>query len=83
MFQKAVVYAKNLGNLVEYVQNKRGMKPEDTLVKIGMDTGGDFVKVTLNVIDIPKYNEEEIKKRSSYGDGISPKQAKDTSVKGP
>lgn len=80
-FQKAVVYAKDLGDLVEYVQDKRGMKPEDTLVKIGMDTGGDFVKVTLNVIDIPKYNEEEIKKRSSYGDGISPKQAKDTSVK--
>ena len=56
-FQKVVVYTKGLGDLVEYVQNKRGMKPEDTLVKIGMDTGGEFVKVTLNVIDIPKYKE--------------------------
>ena len=39
MFQKAVVYAKDVGNLVEYVQNKRGMKPEDTLVKIGTVLG--------------------------------------------
>ena len=46
-----------------------------------MDTGGEFVKVTLNVIDIPKYNEEDNKKRSSYGDGIPHKQANDTIVK--
>ena len=80
-FQKPVVFAKHLGDLVSHVQNKRGVKPDDTFVKIGMDTGGDFVKVTLNMIDVLKYNENESVKRSCYGDGISPKESKDTSVK--
>ena len=51
------------------------------MVKIGMDTGGDNVKVTISVIDVPKYYGENEKRRASYCDGISPKQNKDTSVK--
>ena len=51
------------------------------MVKIGMDTGGDNVKVTISVIDVPKYYGENEKRRASYCDGISPKQNKATSVK--
>ena len=79
--QKTLVAVKNIGDLIQHIQKERGIAHEDKMVKIGMDTGGDFVKVTLNVIDVPKYYGEEEKRRASYGDGISPKQNKDTSVK--
>ena len=79
--QKTLVAVKNLGELVQHIQKERGIAHDDTMVKIGMDTGGDFVKVTINVKEVPKYYGENEKRRASYCDGIFPKQNKDTSVK--
>ena len=48
------------------------MKKEDCHVRIGLDSGGDFMKITMNVIDKAKHN---VDNRRYSGDGDS-----DTSV---
>ena len=42
-------------DLVEYVRKKRNVSKENCHVRIGLDSGGDFMKITMNVIDKSKH----------------------------
>ena len=42
-------------DLVEYVRKNRNVSKENCHVRIGLDSGGDFMKITMNVIDKSKH----------------------------
>ena len=51
------VVCPHLNDLVDFVKDRRNIEDENCHVRIGMDTGGDFLKVTMNVIDKSKHND--------------------------
>ena len=52
----------------------------DTEIKLGIDGGQGFLKVTASMTQDPSLQEEPTSKRSRYQDGYSSKDFKDTSV---
>ena len=46
---------EDVQDLVEKIRLARNISKEDLHVKIGADTGGDFVKITLSVLDKSKF----------------------------
>ena len=60
------------------VQQERGISIEHSDLKIGLDAGGEFLKVCLNVL-----TDEGVpaRKRLRFEDGISPKKFRSTSVR--
>ena len=51
------VLCPNLNDLVDFVKHRRNIKDDDCHIRIGMDSGGDFLKVTMNVIDKSKHKD--------------------------
>ncbi len=58
-FKRDVVVCKDLNGLADRIIEKRNMKEDHLLFRVGMDGGGGFMKVILNVFDLRE-------------DGISP-----------
>ena len=54
--------------------------PENVEMKVGVDGGGGFLKITLNIIDLEECAETP-KKRAKYSDGIEKSALKSTGVK--
>ena len=91
--KKPIVFCKDKEQFIAFVAHWRRVK--NPLLKIMIDGGGSFLKVSLSVIDVAVRFEEESrvntdflmeevkneKKRSSYKDGVAPKANLDTSVK--
>ena len=54
--------------------------PENVEMKVGVDGGGGFLKITLNIIDLEECAETP-QKRAKYSDGIEKSKLKSTGVK--
>lgn len=68
---KPVVYCNNVPKLVEFICNERKIGEKDFFLKIGIDGGGGFLKITLSMV------ENEINGRCKAGE----KNFKSTGVK--
>lgn len=81
MINSPTVYCSDIEGLVQYVIQER--KCMDTEMKIGIDGGGGFLKVCLNIMENSTSNSPGTSSphRSSYQQGIASKRMKDTSVK--
>lgn len=78
---KKIVYCNNLHKLMQKILESRRLSPFDKIhIKIGIDSGGDFLKVCFNVIETERAIDESKARRRRYSDGVSPKSKKDTSV---
>lgn len=73
-----VVYCKNIRECLQLVVQERSISLNDSELKIGIDAGGGFLKVCVNVM---VQEENSARKRLCYGDGISSKKFKSTSVR--
>ena len=81
---RSVSYCKDLLGLLQYLVKERGFESEEELrKKIGVDAGGGFLKVCLNLEEENSSHSENIavKKRSSYSDGAFSSHFKDSGVK--
>ena len=74
------MFCSSVGSLIEKVIDERDLRFEKLHFKIGLDSGGDFMKVCLNVIRSERSEEESVHKRRKYTDGVCPQSKKDTSV---
>ena len=79
---KPVVFCSDIKNLVITAVEKRGVNiHERILFKVGIDSGGDFLKICLNIIlPMQRLDASSHQKRIKYEDGVSPNQFKDSSV---
>ena len=78
--EETAVFCKDMQSLVEDVIEKRNLSGH-LLFKVGIDSGGDFLKICCNVInDRTDGFDEGPTKRSKYAQGVAPKAFKDTSV---
>ena len=80
--KRSVVYCNNLPGLLELVTNARGNTKDDCWQKTGMDGGGDFLKICLNI----EKNEKSVpstekKPRFTYSEGAFASKYKDSGVK--
>ena len=51
---KEIVHVKDVQEYISHVIRCRGVDEDDCLIKIGGDTGGDYLKITMNIIDMKK-----------------------------
>lgn len=49
-YDSPIVYCNDINELLDIVQQERGLCISDTTLKIGIDAGGGFLKVCLNVM---------------------------------
>ena len=77
---KPIVFCSSIGSLIERVIQERDLTFQRLHFKIGLDSGGDFMKVCMNVIRSDQQEEDSVQKRRRYSDGVCPKSQKDTSV---
>lgn len=81
---RTIAYCNDLKNLTEYICEARNLDLTDPsiCIKIGIDGGGGFLKVCLNIYSCDDFEcAAGDGKRSCYSDGIAPKLFKNTSVK--
>ena len=51
VLNRNLVYVQNTSTFVMHLISKRMLNPENTLVRISLDSGGSFMKVIVNVFD--------------------------------
>ena len=73
-----VVYCVNIEGLVNFVAEERGA--DDFELKIGVDGGGGFLKICLNILDSGEERYVQ-SKRARYEDGVASHILKSSSVK--
>ena len=81
---RSVSYCNDLSGLLQYLVKERGFESEEELrKKIGVDAGGGFLKVCLNLEEETHVQSENIskKQRFSYTRGAFSSQFKDSGVK--
>ena len=79
---RPVFYCKDLKGLISYVKEAREIHPRTScMLKIGIDSGGSFLKITLNICRIEDDLSSPQKKRQSYEQGASARHFKETGVK--
>ena len=54
-----MVHIRNLQEFFDYVMEKRNISPADCLLKLMGETGGDFFKFCMQVIDMTKVLKEK------------------------
>ena len=72
-----VVYCTDIDSLIDTVIEERGS--ENFELKLGIDGGGGFLKVCLNIVSLDE--KTTTSKRARYSDGVASKLFKSTSVK--
>ena len=78
---KPLVFCHNVEELVNYVLIERRMFENDLECKVGVDSGGGFLKLCINIFSHSDFeNTHEKTKRRKYSDGFSIKDEKNTSV---
>lgn len=77
-----VIYCNNINECLNVIACERGISLAESDLKVGIDAGGGFLKVCLNVMTPVNDNEPSasVKKRLKYEDGIAAKSMKSTSV---
>ena len=85
---RPVAYCHDLDGLLQHLRNVRGFEPQtEQFVKIGIASGGKFIKVCLNLEKVPDessspaFKKISQKKNFSYAQGIFARQFKDSGVK--
>lgn len=73
-----VVYCVDIEGMIDYVIEERG-RSDDIEFKLGVDGGGGFLKICLNVVELDECSRVK-GKRSKYCDGIARNLFKSTSV---
>ena len=58
--KRPAVIAEDIANLIDYVKQHRNIQDNDNiLIKLGLDGGQEFLKATLNIVDVQKFNESQ------------------------
>ena len=73
-----VVYCVNVEGLIDYLLEERKVEGDHT-IKIGMDGGGSFLKICMNIM--VKEEDQATSKRMKYSEGAFSKDCKSGSVK--
>ena len=80
---RTTILVQDADNFIQGMIKARGYNPSTSLVKLGLDGGGGFFKITINIID----KEREVKSptqkssRRLFSQGVAPETQKDSSVK--
>ena len=77
--EKPMIYCNNTDAFIHDLFHQRSVLTDSSIIRLGMDGGQDFLKISLNIV-----NEDEISlppKRSRYSEGVAPLLQKSTSVK--
>ena len=78
---KPVVFCSAVGALVELILLERRMFEDGIECKVGVDGGGGFLKICLNIFSHEDFKDTPASsKRRKYSDGICLKDSKNTSV---
>ena len=73
---------KNIDDVVAHIMTARNLQADQVDVKLGIDSGQAFLKLTCSVSTRPEYKEASDRKRLRFSDGYeSSKLFLDTSVK--
>jgi hypothetical protein len=79
--QRSTIFCHQPEELKKYVMQARKLTPDDDIIlKIGIDGGGGFLKICLNIqVHGPNHSKEV--KRMKFCEGVASKELKDSSVK--
>ncbi len=79
---RSITYCNDVNGLLEYIKQNRGYSSDCTLrSKIGIDSGGGFLKVCLNLDQVDNNNLPNKKAKFSYKEGACASEFKDSGVK--
>ena len=81
--ERTLVYCHNLSGLIDHICEHRNFNAGDKyFIKIGIDGGGSFLKVCLNIEKYEEFpNQSSQNKTWSYADGACAKKYKDSGVR--
>ena len=74
------MYCDDIEELVAMVLHHRSQKTNDVDIKLGVDGGQGFLKITLSITLKPELENNKIRKKLSTCDGYACKDFKDSSV---
>ena len=78
---KPVVFCSAVGELVNFILLERRMFEDGLECKVGVDSGGGFLKICLNIFSHEEFKDTpKSMKRRKYSDGVCVKNTKNTSV---
>ena len=75
-----IVYCNHIEELVAMVLHHRSQETNDVDIKLGVDRGQEFLKVTLSITLKPELEKKKVPKKLSKCDGYAWKDFKDSSV---
>ncbi|XP_065653060.1 uncharacterized protein LOC136080373 [Hydra vulgaris] len=75
-----IVYCNDIEELVAMVLHHRSQETNDVDIKLGVDGGQGFLKVTLSITLKPELKNNKIPEKLSKSDGYACKDFKDSSV---
>jgi hypothetical protein len=78
---RPVVYCSDTGSLMEFLLHHRQVESEGLLAKVGIDGGGGFMKVCLNLLSVTEHSSDQPGSRGSYAQGACSSIFRDSSVK--
>ena len=70
---KKIAHVKNVSEFVSEVLLHRKLEPEDALIQIGIDHGGQFLKFMCSIKEARPHTTETAPKKRSYDEGYIPK----------
>ena len=74
---KPVVFCSPVGELVDFILVERRMFEDGIECKVGVDSGGGFLKICLNIFSHEDFKDmHESPKRRKYSDGVNLKDSK-------
>ena len=76
-----VIQCIDIDGLVDFILRERQCRSEHVEMKVGVDGGGGFLKICLNIVDLLEECGENPPKRAKYCDGIAKKTLRWTGVK--
>lgn len=77
--EKSLIFCSDVDSFISEIMKLRNIFPNTSLIRLGMDGGQGFVKISLNILDKEQSPIEP--KRYKYSAGVSPRTQKDSSVK--
>ena len=71
---KKIAHVRNFPEFVSQVVQHRNLDRENLLIQVGIDHGGDWLKIMCSIKEKePTKNHEQVSKRRSYEEGYKPK----------
>ncbi len=82
LVKRSITYCHDVNGVIQHIKETRGYSSESTLrSKIGIDSGGDFLKVCLNLDVVDSDNSPKKKAKFAYKEGACASEFKDSGVK--